>query len=66
MLGAMVSAANLVLAGVMEEIFGDSMFNATNSHCINSVFALVLPPGARSKLRCWRRTRQSGVARQVV
>ena len=45
MLGAMVSAANLVLAGVMEEIFSDSMFNATNSHCINSVFALVLPQG---------------------
>ena len=29
----------------MEEIFSDSAFDDTNSHCVNSVFGLVLAGG---------------------
>jgi len=38
-----VAASDLLLGGVVEEIFEDSMFNSTNSHCINSVFGYVVP-----------------------
>jgi colanic acid biosynthesis protein WcaH len=41
-LGAVVSAEDLVLGGVMEEIFSDSAFDDTNSHCVNTVFGIVL------------------------
>ena len=45
-LGAMTTASELVLGGVMEEIFSDSAFDDTNSHCVNSVFGLVLKGGS--------------------
>lgn len=39
-----LAASELTLGGVVEEIFDDSMFNASvNSHCINSVFGVALP-----------------------
>eukprot|EP00965_Chrysotila_dentata_P186557 6159751-Pleurochrysis_carterae.AAC.1 len=39
-----VAPRELVLGGVVEEVFSDSMFanSSINSHCINSVFGLVL------------------------
>ena len=44
-LGGMVSESDLVLGGVMQEVFSDSAFADTNSHCVNSVFGLVLAGG---------------------
>lgn len=41
-LGLRVDPSRLRLAGAVEEVFTDSAFDGVNSHCVNTVFALVL------------------------
>lgn len=49
-LGAIVNEPDLVLGGVMEEIFSNSAFADTNSHCVNTVFGLVLVGGRAAEV----------------
>lgn len=50
-LGLRVDPSRLRLAGAVEEVFADSAYPGVNSHCINTVYALVLTAAEEAQQR---------------